>query len=65
MVDFNGTEIIIGDKIAYAGRKGSDLWLSHATVIGINDYYTIRVLPTHTTKPVTLKNLHTVAVLGR
>ena len=65
MKDFNGVNIVVGDKIAYAGRKGSNLWLSHATVQEIFDYYTIRVLPSHSSKPVTLKNLHTVAVLGR
>jgi hypothetical protein len=65
MKDFNGVDIVVGDKIAYAGRKGSDLWLSNAVVLGINEYYNIRVLPSHSLKAVTLKNLHTVAVLGR
>jgi len=64
MQDFSGRIICTGDKIVYAGRKGSDLWLTQATVQEIF-YDTLRVLPSHTLKPVTLKNMHTVAVVVR
>jgi len=63
MEDFNGRVILIGDKIVYAGRKGSLLWLTHATVLDVF-HDTIRVQPTYSNKPVTLRNLYTVAVLG-
>jgi hypothetical protein len=64
MVDFYGRIICIGDKIVYAGRKGSALWLTQATVQEIL-HDTIRVLPSYTLKPVTLKNMHTVALVSR
>jgi len=63
MEDFNWRVILIGDKIIYAGRKGSLLWLTHATVLDVF-HDTIRVQPTYSLKPVTLRNLYTVAVLG-
>jgi len=63
MEDFNGRVILTGDKIVYAGRKGSFLWLKHATVLDVF-HDTIRVQPTYSNKPVTLRNLYTVAVLG-
>ena len=64
MYDFRKVELRVGDSIAYAGRKGSELWLTQGVIkeLGVD---TIRVLPTYAIKPVTLKNLSTVAVLGR
>jgi hypothetical protein len=33
MKDFIGNEIQVGDTIVYAGRRGSSLWLTEATVL--------------------------------
>lgn len=36
MKDFLGNEIKPGDTIVYAGRRGSSLWLTEATVLTTN-----------------------------
>jgi len=66
MTDVRGIEIKVGDRIIYAGRKGSNIWLTEATVLDLYlTSYRLRVQSIYNSTPVTLKNLHTVAVVGR
>ena len=62
--DFRGIEILVGDVIAYPGRKGSNLWISFGRVTFV---YESGELSVHTSndKDVTLLRSDRVAVLDR
>ena len=62
--DFRGIEILVGDVIAYPGRKGSSLWLSFGRVTYVFESGELSVR-TSNDKDVTLLRSDRVAVLDR
>lgn len=37
MKDFRGVEILVGARVAHAGRSGSSMWLDEAVVVEVGD----------------------------
>lgn len=69
--DFTGREIKSGDTIVYAGRRGSETYLKNLYVTGVYDVGAGRFEITGINpgsipqRKIRLKNLDTVAVVGR
>jgi hypothetical protein len=63
VLDFIGESIEEGQTIAYPGRKGSEMWLSHGIVKTVHENGTLDV-ETSSGKVVRLLRSDRVAVLG-
>ena len=65
--DFRSQEILCGMHVVYAGRKGSDLYLTEAIVRDVErgPVPSIIVQPTAGGRKVRLRNLHTVSIVPK